>query len=70
MVKVETKKIGGSLCVFIPNDVVNEKNLKPNQKIDIEIRKPVYFENLRGSVKNPKYSPEEVLQEIDDSEDW
>jgi len=69
MVQVETKKIGGSLCVFIPNEIVTKRNLKPNQKIDIEITRKVNFDKLGGLCKGSKISPEEVLQEIDDCED-
>ncbi|MEK6955158.1 MAG: AbrB/MazE/SpoVT family DNA-binding domain-containing protein [Nanoarchaeota archaeon] len=35
----KTRKIGGSLIVTIPKNVVEEQNLKENQSVIIEIKK-------------------------------
>jgi len=71
MVQVETKKIGGSICIFIPNKIVNKEKLRPNQKIDIKIRKIVDFDKISSLLKKDfkKWtSPEKVLKETDESE--
>ena len=47
---VKTRKVGGSLVVTIPKEVVKEKMLLPNQTVEIEIKKPrkSYFGAFKG----------------------
>ena len=41
MVQVETKIIDGKLGFIVPKEMVSKENLKPNQKIDIQIKNVV-----------------------------
>ncbi|MBI2579601.1 MAG: hypothetical protein HYW27_01740 [Candidatus Aenigmarchaeota archaeon] len=47
---VKTKAIGGSVAVIIPNELVKEEQIKPNEVIEIEVkkRKAVGFGMFKG----------------------
>ena len=53
---VKTQKIGGSLMVRIPKDIVNEKSLKEGAFVEIEISRPRkdFFGVLKGIGKFTK----------------
>ncbi|MAF34800.1 hypothetical protein CMO91_03060 [Candidatus Woesearchaeota archaeon] len=60
MVVVTTKKIGGSLMVVIPRDVVKEKDIGPDETVDVEVKKvrKSYLGVLKGMgrlTKEDKY---------------
>ena len=50
-IEVEVKKIGNSLGIIIPNDIVNEKSLKPHSKVSIEIVKKADLRDMFGILK-------------------
>lgn len=37
---VRTRKLGGSLMVTIPKEIVKELNLKENELVELNVRKP------------------------------
>jgi len=45
-----TRKIGGSLVVTIPKEIVREEQLKENELIEIKVKKPRkdFFGALKG----------------------
>ena len=45
-----TRKIGGSVVVTIPKEIVHEEQIKPGELISIDVQKPrkSYFGALRG----------------------
>ncbi len=47
---VRAKKIGGSLMVTIPKEIVKEESIKENQSIEIEIKcmRKDFFGSMRG----------------------
>ena len=49
---VKTKKIGGSLAAFLPKDAVKGMNLKENETLHIEVKKPKksYFGCMKGKL--------------------
>lgn len=50
MVLAKAKKIGGSIMVTIPKEIVKELNISPEEEVIIEVRKPKksYFGALKG----------------------
>ncbi len=47
-VECKTIKIGGSVGIILPNDVVKKRNIKPNQSITVEIRKTLKVKEVFG----------------------
>ncbi len=41
MVEIEctTRKVGGSIGVILPNEIVKKESIKPNEKVIIEIKR-------------------------------
>lgn len=69
MIEVETKvkKWGNSLATIIPNDVVEEANLKEGNTIRIFLTlKKVNLKQEFGSLKNWKKSTERIMKEADE----
>ncbi|MBI4210344.1 MAG: hypothetical protein HY544_02450 [Candidatus Diapherotrites archaeon] len=49
---VKVKKIGGSMMARIPSEAVKELNLKENETVQLEVKKPKksYFGALKGQI--------------------
>ena len=47
---VRTKKIGGSIAVILPKEIVKEENIKENELVSIKVekKKKSYFGALKG----------------------
>ena len=47
---VKTKRIGGSLMVTIPKEIVEDESIRENQLVEIEIRRKRkdFFGSMRG----------------------
>ena len=47
---VKTKAIGGSIAVIIPNEIVKEEQIKPEEIVEMEVkkRKSVGFGMFKG----------------------
>lgn len=59
----EVKKWGNSLGIILPMKKMDNLNIKPGDKISIEISKKVDFSNLFGTLKFDK-STQELKDEI------
>lgn len=58
-IEVTLRKWGNSMGVVFPKDFVKERNLKPNDKIVIEVTKKADFRDVFGTLKS-KYSAQEL----------
>ena len=62
-VEVTTKKWGNSIGIVIPSEMVKRLNIKPEEKLTIEIeKKSNVLKELFGAIKFKK-STEEILKE-------
>ena len=59
----KTRKIGGSLGIIIPKDVVEEQGIKPNQSIKIEIRNRPKAREVWGLFPNLKTPTQKLKDE-------
>lgn len=50
--EVEVKRIGNSLGVILPNELVKKQHLKVKEKIMIEIVKEADFRNVFGTLRS------------------
>ncbi len=50
-IETRIKKIGDSLGLIIPDEIVKEKNLKSGEKVFVEINKPVHLRKFFGILK-------------------
>ena len=53
-VEVKLKKWGNSMAVIVPSEIVEQRKLKENETILIEIVKEVNLSKMYGLVKNRK----------------
>ncbi len=58
-VNVTTRQVGNSLAVFIPADVKNDMNLKPNTELIIHIHRKKERLPIFGMLKGKKIAFEE-----------
>lgn len=63
-IEVETRKIGGSIGIIIPSDVVEKEHIKPHEKIKIDIRRAPTIGDLFGLAKDWKKPTEEIMREV------
>ncbi|MEK6934911.1 MAG: AbrB/MazE/SpoVT family DNA-binding domain-containing protein [Nanoarchaeota archaeon] len=63
---VKTKKWGNSLGIRLPKEIVRENNIKPEEKIVIQIGKPhvTKVKDIFGKLQFKKPT-EELMKEID-----
>ena len=47
-IEVETRKIGGSIGVIIPNAVIQQERIGPRERIRIEVKKPHTIDEFFG----------------------
>ncbi len=62
-IEVETKRIGGSLGIIIPHNVVEMENIKPKEKIVIELKRAHTVGDIFGKIKWTK-TTEEMMKEV------
>lgn len=58
-VQVNLKKWGNSMAVIVPNRIIEEKELKENDEIIIEVVKKADLSNSFGIIKKRKMSGQE-----------
>ena len=66
--EVRTKKIGGSIGVIIPNQIVQKEKIRVNDRIRADFQKIADLSFLWGSCKDVKISTNEIMKEIDEGE--
>lgn len=68
MVKIKmectVKKWGNSVGVILPKDVVKELDLKPNDKINIDVEKGVKVKDILGLVPGWSTDTQKVVDEL------
>ena len=62
-IECKTRKIGGSLGIIIPKEVVEEEGIKPNQSIKIEIRSRPKAREIWGLFPNLKTPAQKLKDE-------
>lgn len=63
-IEVKTKKWGNSIGIIIPSETIERLNIKPDEKIVIEIeKKENVLKELFGAMKSKK-TTEQILKEI------
>ena len=67
--EVKTIKIGGSIGIIIPKEIIQKERIKPKQKIKINIEKVSDVSFLWGKYKYVTIPTQEILDEIDEGED-
>ena len=66
--EVKTKKIGGSIGIIIPKEIIRKEKIRPNQKVKIEVEKVSDLSFLWGKYKHVTFPTEEIMKEIDEGE--
>ena len=66
--EVRTKKIGGSIGIIIPNEIIQKEKIRPNQRIKIEVEKVSDVSFLWGKYKHVTIPTEKIMKEIDEEE--
>lgn len=61
-VKIKIKEWGNSLGIIIPNDIVVEENLKPNDEVFVSIDKKQNLEDFFGKLKST-FDPQKMKDE-------
>jgi hypothetical protein len=64
----EVKKWGNSVGVILPKSVVKELQLKPKDKIDINVEKGIKAKDIFGGLPNWKIDAQRMKDES--REDW
>ena len=58
-----TRKIGGSIGIILPKDVVSKEGIKPNQNIRVHIKKHVKVKDVFGMFPEWKTSTQKLKDE-------
>lgn len=66
---VKAKKIGGSVGIIIPKEVVWAEKIGPDDNLKLKIEKTSDLDFLWGKWKGVKKSTDEIMKEIDEGED-
>ncbi len=66
--KVKAKKIGGSIGVIIPKDIVEKERISVEDTLKIDIEKTDDIGFLWGRGKDIKKSTDQIMREIDEGE--
>jgi len=64
-IEATTKKWGNSIAIIIPASIVEQQNLKENEKVAVKIekKKPVKVKDVFGLLKGWKRPTEEIIKE-------
>ena len=66
---IKAKKIGGSIGIIIPREIIGKEKISPEDTLKVKIEKIADLNFLWGRWKNIKKSTDEIMKEIDDGED-
>jgi len=64
----KTRKLGGSIAVIIPKEVVRNEKISPDDTVKIQIEKSDDLGFMWGRLKDIKKSTDEIMREIDEGE--
>ena len=65
----KARKIGGSIGVIIPDEIIQRENIRPNDIIKIEIERKDDLSFLWGTLKGIKTPTQKIMDIIDEGED-
>lgn len=65
---VKAKKIGGSIGVVIPKEIIDKERISPEDMIKIKVERTNDFNWLWGRFKGIKKSTDQIMREIDEGE--
>ena len=66
--EVKAKKIGGSIGIILPREIVEKERIHVDDTINISLEKADDISFLRGAWKNIRKSTKEIMKEIDEGE--
>ena len=66
---VKTKKIGGSIGVIIPKEIVRKERISVGDTIKIDVEKTGDLSFLWGKFKDIKKPTQQIMDEIDEGEE-
>jgi len=66
---IKAKKIGGSIGIIIPKEIVGKEKISPEDILKIKIEKIGDLSFLWGRWKDIKKPTDEIMGEIDEGED-
>ena len=66
---VKAKRIGGSIGVIIPADIVGKERIVENDNIKIKVEKTDDLSFMLGRWKDIKKPTQKIMEEIDEWED-
>lgn len=65
---VKAKKIGGSIGVLIPKQVIDRERISAEDMLKIKIERTDNLDSLWGKFKYVKKSTDRIMKEIDEGE--
>lgn len=66
---VKAKRIGGSIGIIIPNNVIGRELIVPDDTLKIKVEKTADLNFLWGRWRSVKKSTDKIMKEIDEGED-
>ena len=66
---IKAKKIGGSIGIIIPREIISKEKITPEDTLKVKIEKTADLSFLWGRWKDIKKSTDEIMKEIDEGED-
>ena len=64
----KAKQIGGSVCVIIPKNIVDNERIHRDDTLKIKVEKVDNLDFLWGKFKDIKKSTKQIMKEIDKDE--
>ena len=65
---VKAKKIGGSIGIIIPKEIIGREKIIPEDALKVKIEKTADLSFLWGKWKDVRKSTDEIMKEIDEGE--
>ena len=62
-IECKTRKIGGSIGIILPKEVVQKDGIRPNQSIKLEIKKSVKVKDVFGMFSDWKADTQKLKDE-------
>lgn len=66
---VKAKRIGGSIGIIIPNQIVERELIAPEDTLKVKVERTVDLNFLWGRWKNIKKPTKQIMKDIDEGED-
>ena len=65
----KAKRIGGSIGIIIPKEIVKKERIKPDDKVRFSIERADDLSSLWGMLKDVKKPTQQIMKEIDEGEE-